>query len=266
MQDNNAKVNVDKKATLNAKNNIDIAAKNDITSQAFNVTSTVNNKTAKQKTDSMIGLGVLVSDITNNADIVNDGTLNSTNGSVKLETTSGMNYNQFEAIVKSVKKAFTDIADDVKNLGEDIYNTFSSYESQVSKEADKLENTEDPAEYMQALENLNKKINDTKASEFDAAVEALDDGVKLKKDLEGLPSKLTAFLHPANYANYYARSSFGSGSSGNKDVKLEAAGSFSINSMLNNSRIISGENSVITAPLQKARSILIPLLKIASWQ
>jgi len=248
LQDNNAKVNVDKKATLNAKNNIDIAAKNDITSQAFNVTSTVNNKTAKQKTDSMIGLGVLFSDITNNADIVNDGTLNSTNGSVKLETTSGMNYNQFEAIVKSVKKAFTDIADDVKNLGEDVYNTFSSYESQVSKEADKLENTEDPAEYMQALENLNKKINDTKASEFDAAVEALDDGVKLKKDLEGLPSKLTAFLHPANYANYYARSSFGSGSSGNKDVKLEAAGSFSINSMLNNSRIISGENSVITAP------------------
>jgi len=85
LQDNNAKVNVDKKATLNAKNNIDIAAKNDITSQAFNVTSTVNNKTAKQKTDSMIGLGVLVSDITNNADIVNDGTLNSTNGSVKLK-------------------------------------------------------------------------------------------------------------------------------------------------------------------------------------
>ena len=247
LQNNNAKVNVDKKATLNAQNDIDISAKNDISSQAFNVTSSVNNQTSKQKTNAMIGLGVLVSDITNNADIVNDGKLNSTSGNVKLETTSGMNYNQFEAVVDSVKKAFTDIADDVKNLGEDIYNTFSSYESQVSEEADKLEKTEDPAEYMQALENLNKKINDAKAKEFNAAVEALDDGVKLKTDLEGLPSKLTAFLHPANYANYYARSSFGAGADGNKDVKLEAAGSFSINSMLNNSRIISGENSVITA-------------------
>ena len=125
LQDNNAKVNVDKGAVLNAKNNIDISAKNDISSLGFNVASTVNNQTGAQKTDSMIGLGVLVSDITNNADIVNDGNLTSTNGSVNLETTSGMNYNQFEALVDSFKETFEGLAEDVKTLGEDISDTFS---------------------------------------------------------------------------------------------------------------------------------------------
>ena len=247
LQDNNAKVNVDKGAVLNAKNNIDISAKNDISSLGFNVASTVNNQTGAQKTDSMIGLGVLVSDITNNADIVNDGNLTSTNGSVNLETTSGMNYNQFEALVDSFKETFEGLAEDVKTLGEDISDTFSSYGSQISEELDKLEKTEDTAEYMQALENLNEKINDTKSTGFDAAVKALDSGVKVKSDLENLPSALTAFTHPSNYANYYALSAFVAGSEGDKNTKLEAAGSFSINSMLNNSRIVVGENSVITA-------------------
>lgn len=60
-----------------------------------------------------------------------------------------MNYNQFEAVVKSVKKAFTDIAEDAKKSGGDVGNTFSDYESQVNKELDKLDKldkTEDPAE------------------------------------------------------------------------------------------------------------------------
>ena len=248
LQDNNAKVNVGKKITLNAQNDIDISAKNDITSQNFNLTSTVNNQTSKQKTNAMIGLGVLVSDITNNADIVNDGNLNSTSGNVNLETTSGMNYNQFDAVINNITKAFTDIAKDATELfSKDTQNTFAKYQDQVKAETDKLEKTDDPAEYMQALDNLNKKINDTQSTGFSAFVKGLNDGVKVKKDLENLPSKLTSFLHPSSFANYYARSSFGAGADGNKDVKLEAAGSFSINSMLNNSRIISGENSVITA-------------------
>ena len=72
LQDNDAKVNVKNKAVLNAKKDIDISAKNDISSLGFNVTSTVNNQTSNQKTDAMIGLGVLYSEITNNSDIVND--------------------------------------------------------------------------------------------------------------------------------------------------------------------------------------------------
>ncbi len=248
LQDNNAKVNVNKGAVLKAQNDIDISAKNDITSLGFNVTSTVNNQSSKQKTDSMIGLGVLVSDITNNADIVNDGNLTSTNGSVNIKTTSGMNYNQFEAVIDSITNAFTDIADDAEKLfAEDTENTFKKYQDQVKEETDKLKKTEDPAEYMQALEDLNKKIQDTKTTGFDAFVKGLDDGVKLKSDLEELPSKLTAFIHPSSYANYYALSAFVAGSEGDKNTKLEAAGSFSINSMLNNSRIVVGENSVITA-------------------
>lgn len=66
--------------------------------------------------------------------------------------------------------------------------------------------------------------------------------------MEELPTKLTAFVHPSSYANYYALSAFVADTKGgNKDVKFEAAGSISINSMLNNSRITVGENSVITA-------------------
>ncbi len=231
-QENNAKINMGSKADLTAAKNIDINAKNEISSLSFNVESAVNNQTSAQKSPVMIGLGVLVSNITNNADIIQDGTLTATDGNISINAESGMNYNQFDAIVDGVKDAFKEIAKDAKSLGKNAYNIFTSYESQVSEELDNLEKTEDPEKYMEALGKLNEKIQDTKTAGFDAAIKAIDSGVKLKTDLEELPSKLTVFLHPSSYANYYAPSSFNAGSESNKDSKLEAAGSFSINSML----------------------------------
>ena len=248
-QENTAKVNLDNKAALKAKNDIDISAKNEIESLSLSIDSTVNNQSSSQKTDAMIGLGVLYSDIENDADIVNKGNLTSTSGNVNLETTSGMNYNQFEAVVDSLTKAFEAIAKDAETVFQkDTEHTFEKYQDQVKKESDNLEKSEDPAEYMENLEKLNEAINDTESTGFDAFVKTLDDSVKLKSHLEGLPSKLTAFIHPSNYANYYALTGFYADTTkGNKDVKFEAAGAFSINSMLNNSRIVVGENSVIKA-------------------
>ena len=173
---------------------------------------------------------------------------NKINGDITLETDSGMNYNQFDAVVDGIKETFKEFIDDAKELfTEDGEKIFSDYEDQVNEELDNLEKTEDPAEYMEALDKLNEKINDTESTGFDAFVKTLDDSTKLKKDFEGLPGALTSFLDPSSYVNYYALSAFYAGNDGDKDTKLEAAGSFSVNSMLNNSRITVGDNSVISA-------------------
>ena len=103
-----------------------------------------------------MSLGVLVSDIDNNSDIIVDDNLTSTNGNVTIKTDSGMNYNTAETLAENFVKTFEGLAEDVKKLGEDEYNTFVTYTGQVEKELDKLENTEDPAEYMTALNELNK--------------------------------------------------------------------------------------------------------------
>ena len=247
-QDNDAKVTVGNKATLNAKNDIDVSAANKIEGLSFSIGATVNNQTQNQSSPVMIGLGVLVSDIDNNSDVIVNDNLTSTDGNVSINTESGMNYDQFEAIGKGIVDAFEEIKKEItEDLPEDFLGTFKTYEGQVKEELDNLENTEDPAEYMEALDKLNESVNNTKSSGFDSALKTIDDAAKIKKDLESFPEKLTAYLHPSSYANYYALAAFYKGDEANEDTKLEAAGALSINSMLNNSRIVVGDNSVISA-------------------
>ena len=108
-QENNAKINMGSKADLTAAKNIDINAKNEISSLSFNVESAVNNQTSAQKSPVMIGLGVLVSNITNNADIIQDGTLTATDGNISINAKSGMNYNQFDTIVDGLSLPMTKV-------------------------------------------------------------------------------------------------------------------------------------------------------------
>ncbi|MBR4903817.1 MAG: hypothetical protein IKZ53_04035, partial [Selenomonadaceae bacterium] len=130
-----------------------------------------------------------------------------------------------------------------------VSRTFTKYESQITKELDALSKAKDPEAYMTALKTLNAKVADTKSTGFDAAVQALDKGNEIKTSFESMIPVLTSFLHPANYSNYYVRSAFSENKTpGQIDAsELSGAGSFSINSMPNNSRIILAENSALTA-------------------
>ena len=79
----------------------------------------------------------------------------------------------------------------------------------------------------------------------------MDKGNEIKDSFAGLIPTLTSFLHPANYTNYYVRSAFDETKTSDEigASKLSAAGSFAINSMPNNSRIILAEDSAVTADM-----------------
>ncbi|MBR0061125.1 MAG: leukotoxin LktA family filamentous adhesin, partial [Selenomonadaceae bacterium] len=250
-QDNTAKVNVGSSATLTAKNNIDLNAKTEISSLGLSVDSTVNNQSKNQKTNAMIGLGVLVSDINNDADAVIGGKLINTDasGTVNVKTDSGMDYNQFYKVTDDIRDAFIKVGKDMADLYDKLGTPFEDYNEQVETELKNLENSDDPDEYMSNLSKLNEKINDTHSTGLDAAIENLEDTVAIKQELEALPSTLLSILSPSSYANYYALSAFYANTDKSKadSSKIDAAGAFSINNMTNNSRIALNKSAAITA-------------------
>ena len=76
-QDNNAKVNIGKNASINARKSIDISSNNKIAAQKLSTTATVNNKVPNsQKNEAMVGIGVQVSNVKNTADTVIKGSVN----------------------------------------------------------------------------------------------------------------------------------------------------------------------------------------------
>ena len=250
-QDNTAKVNVGSSATLTAKNNIDLNAKTNISSLGLSVDSTVNNQSKNQKTNAMIGLGVLVSDINNDADAVIGGKLINTDasGTVNVKTDSGMDYNQFYKVTDDIRDAFIKVGKDMADLYDKLGTPFEDYNEQVETELKNLENSDDPDEYMSNLSKLNEKIEDTHSTGLDAAIENLDDTIAIKKELESLPSTLLSIIDPSSYANYYALSAFYANTDKSKSdsSKIDAAGAFSINNMTNNSRIALNKSAAITA-------------------
>ncbi|MBR4152555.1 MAG: hypothetical protein IKT98_06295 [Selenomonadaceae bacterium] len=177
------------------------------------------------------------------------GSINSNAGSIALSSNAGMNYNQAEALKTQFHEFFAGFKKQFKDGWTNVKNTFSKYESQITKELDALSKAKDPEAYMTALKTLNAKVADTKSTGFDAAVQALDKGNEIKTSFESMIPVLTSFLHPANYSNYYVRAAFDENKTAG-DIsasELSGAGSFSINSMPNNSRIILAENSALTA-------------------
>ena len=263
--DNSAKVNVGKTANVLAKKDVDVNAKTIVKKLRLKVTSTVNNKSQKQDTKSMIGVGVLVSDIDNDADILVDGSLTA-KGNVNVKTDSGMNYNQFKAVIEDIKTTLKTFGDKIVNEAKNVKGVFTKYKSQIEDELDDLENANETSEYLKALDNLNEKVNDTTDTGFDAVMNTIFDGLDLYDDFESLPAKLTSIISPSSYANYYARSAFGDNKSANDETasKLDAAGSISINSMNNNSRIlvnnganIKADSTVEINPLAKNRVVAI---------
>ena len=264
-QTNSATVNVKSNANLAAKKDIVINAKKEITRQKLSVESAVNNQKSGQSTSAMIGLGVLVSDIDNNANVVIDGTLKATNGDVKIKSDSGMNYNQFDALVDDLNSALKKIKDDAEELGETVKDeigkkiddytkkiTDSKSSDDTTAQSNNSKSSDDAKDFMSNISNLSKTVSaitkDIKSTDTTSITNKIQNS-QLKKDIDALPAKLTAFLHPASYANYYVRSAFADTQSSDSSsaTKLDAAGSFSIDSMQNNSRVLLNKGSNINA-------------------
>ena len=96
-------------------------------------------------------------------------------------------------------------------------------------------------------ENVNK-IADNAKKDFNGIIDKVRNS-QLKEDIGNLAGNLTAFVHPANYANYYVRSAFNdSKDADDADAsKIDAAGSISIDTLANNSRILMGKDSKVNA-------------------
>ena len=248
-QENNAKVNVAKDVELTAKDDINISATNEIESLKLTVDATVNNQN-EQNTKSMIGVGVLVSNIQNNADIVNDGNLTSSGGSVNLNASSGMTTNQLELIIGGIKDSFKKVKEQLSSSDDEkSKESLENYEKNVNESLDKLEkskDSEDSQDQYEALNDLSKKAADTK--ELDSASENTDKKEE-KSAFSALKDNVLALAAPSAYSNYYVRTVFADTAKADSEnaPALDAAGSFSINSMVNNARIIAGENSIISA-------------------
>ena len=260
-QDNKAKVNIGKDSSIIAKKDVDISSTNKIAALKLSTTAEVNNSSDAQKNKYMFGIGVQVSNIKNNADAVIKGSINSDAGKVNVTSYAGMNYNTVEALqtkfdefFKSFRKQFKDGWESLTHIFggtkiKELDSDFTMYEMQIKNELEALKNAKDPEAYMTALKTLNTKIASAKDMGFSAFVKTLDKGSEIKGSFEGLIPTLTAFLHPSNYTNYYVRSAF-SENKNPSDVsssELSGAGSFSINSMPNTSRVVFAENSKVEA-------------------
>ena len=214
----------------------------------------------------MIGLGVLVTDIDNNADISMINTpVTAKEGDVSITSDSGMKYDQFGVLVGDLKESLTKIKKDAKKLGEevekDVSEKIDGYIKQLndgisddksSSDSKSQKAGSDDASSLKAnlaklKENVNKIAENAK-KDFNGIITKVKNS-QLKEDIGNLASDLTAFVHPANYANYYVRSAFND----SKDVddetasKVDAAGSISIDTMRNNSRIAIGRDSKVNA-------------------
>ena len=278
-QSNTATVNIKNNANITAKNDVEVNAINEITRQNLSVESDVNNLKDTQKTASMVGLGVLVSDIDNNADIIVDGSLTANEGDITLTSDSGMKYNQFNALVDDLKEQINTIKEDLSSdeetdqetknevdekldgyneqldknkVPEDTSNTENTNNQDTNSTEQNADSKDDASEFMSNLSKLGETIsNITKDSESDESKNAADKikNEKLKQDIADLASNLTAFLHPSSYANYYVRSAFSdSKEADDADAsKIDAAGSISIDTMISNSRILMGKDSNVKA-------------------
>lgn len=238
-QTNSAVVNIKNNAKVTAKNDVAINSATEITRQNLTVDSEITNTKNTQNSAAMIGVGVLVSNITNNADIVVEGKLNAAEGSIETVADGGMKYDQFNTLLEELKAPLDKIKTDVEKLGtenkidkdtkEKINKKIDEYLKQIEETKGEKEKTEkkdaaagtesnDDAEtsdgaidFTDKISSLDKALEkitkDTQSDDFKKISEKIKD-TQLKSNVDGIAKKLNKLNHPSNYANSYVNSAF----------------------------------------------------------
>lgn len=262
-ESNNTSVTITKNASVEAKGDVNVIANSKIADTKMAVTGGSYNYDNKVDNAALVNVSVLVSDMENNSTVVIEGgekgdnpsadkyaQITSSNGNVNVEAKSAFEYGRLRQMIREldelcdiVEAAYTNGNDEYSAAVADLRAKAEAYDEYITKNTERSD-----ADY--TCQEFTDMVNAAQAFSDKCSSATVPD--QIKNIFVGPVSVVGAaakFANPNNYVNFSAGSSNGGKKleGGKPAAKVAVAGSANVNFVSNNSSVLVGKNSKLTA-------------------
>ena len=239
-----AKINVADGRKLTAGGDLSIDANLNTAALHSDVTNVLNNKTEGSDTKAGISAAINVVDVDNNANVIVERNAELSGKNVSVNSSTKADYDQFDAEMDYIKAAWTNFIKTCEQFGAD-FTTGGSDE--VEEAIDELEGIDDKVEYAQKMAEIQDKINERYNDyTFKQFTDMFEDGANMYVTLKSALKRTLGVIDPANYVNFYARTSVQDNKSGDSASKADITGAVQVIGIDDNALTLLGEGVKVT--------------------